>query len=56
MRKIRPKIKNEILGYLDKKPVAYPEDIANDLKLDLKMTFDVVKELLEEKKIREVAA
>lgn len=50
------KIKNEILQYLDKKPIAYPEDIAHDLKLDLKTTFKTVKELIEEKKVREVSA
>jgi len=44
------------LNYLDKEPIAYPEDIAHDLNLDLKTTFEAVKELLEEKKIREVAA
>jgi len=54
--KTQAKIRNEIMGYLDKKPMAYPEDIAKDLKLDLKTTFETVRELIREKKIREVSS
>ena len=46
--------KREILEYLKRKDIAYPSDIADELKLDLKTTVQAIKELWQEGKIEEV--
>jgi len=47
----RGKAKKEILGYLQKKEVAYPSDIADELRLDYKLVVGIIHELWEEKKV-----
>ena len=49
----REKAKKEILGYLQKKEVAYPSDIADDLRLDYGLVVDIIRELWEGKKVEE---
>lgn len=47
------KVKQEILKYLKKRPVAYPSDIAFELGLDLETTMAAVRELWEKRRVEE---
>ena len=42
-----------ILKYLETHKVTYPDDIADELGLDLKLTMEVVERLMKENKIKE---
>lgn len=46
--------KREILQLLKNKDLAYPSDVADELRLDLKTTIKAIKELWQEGKIEEV--
>ena len=46
--------KKEILEYIEHKDIVYASDIANDLGLDLKMTFEIIDELFKEDLLEEV--
>ena len=49
----RERAKREILRYIKGKDRVYASDIANDLRLDLQLTFDLVKELFQAGKLEE---
>lgn len=49
----KQKAKEEIWDYLQKKEVAYPSDIADELRLDYGLVVDIVRELWEEEKVEE---
>lgn len=46
--------KKEILNYLKDNPIAYPSDIATELGLDLDVTMQAIKGLIEKKGIEVV--
>lgn len=47
------KVREEILNYLKNKGVAYPSDIADELRIDYHLVIKVLRELWEEEKIEE---
>lgn len=47
--------KREILEYIKGKNKVYASDIADELRLDLSLTFEIIDELFLEEKIEEVA-
>lgn len=49
----RARAKREILEYIRGKDLVYASDVAEALRLDLRLTFDVVDELFRERKIEE---
>ena len=46
--------KREILEYIKGKNKVYASDIADELRLDLSLTFEIIDELFLEEKIEEV--
>lgn len=48
------KAKKEILEYIKGKDRIYPSQIAEDLRLDLSMTFEIINELFTEGKLEDV--
>lgn len=48
------KAKEMIVNYLKEHPSTYPDDIADELAIDLKTTMQVVEELIKEGKIEEM--
>jgi len=49
----RQKAKEEIWSYHKKKEVAYPSDVADELRLDYGLVVDIIRELWEEEKVEE---
>ncbi len=50
----RERAKREILDYLRKKNVAYPSDIADELRLDYELVADIIRELWEGKEVEDI--
>jgi len=50
----KEKAKKEILEYIKGKDRIYPSQIAEDLRLDLSMTFEIINELFTEGKLEDV--
>ena len=50
----KEKAKREIWNYLQKKEMAYPSDIADELRLDYRSVVDIIRELWEAKKVEGV--
>lgn len=46
--------KREIIEYIKGKNKVYASDIADELRLDLSLTFEIIDELFKEEKIEEV--
>jgi hypothetical protein len=47
------KAKEMIMKYMDTHDIIYPDDIADELGLDLKITIEAVNELIKEGKVKE---
>jgi len=45
--------KTMILDYMSKCDVVYPDDVADELNLDLKLTIEAVDQLIKDGKIKE---
>ena len=43
--------KKEVLGYYEKYSEAYPSDIGNELGIDLRTVYQIVDELIKEKRV-----
>jgi len=46
--------KKEVPGYYEKYREAYPDEVANNLELDLELVYRITSELKKEKRLEEV--